>query len=79
MAQIDWLAGLAPSAALHPETMIRAGLGTLAVFPEAGRLVNAEERKWLIPFGRDGFVVSYRIEAERVVIGRIFHARQDRD
>ncbi len=78
IAQIDWLVGLSPSAALHAETVIRTGLQTLAVFPEAGRSVNRAERKWVIPFGRDGFVVIYRVEADRLVIGRIFHARQDR-
>jgi len=79
IAQIDWLVGLSPSAALHAETVIRTGLETLAVFPEAGRSINTAERKWAIPFGRDGFVVVYKIEADRVVIGRIFHSRQSRD
>jgi|TARA_R100000149_G_scaffold66473_1_gene45997 plasmid stabilization system protein ParE len=79
IAQIDWLVGLSPSAALHAETVIRAGLETLVVYPRAGRSINAAERKWVIPFGRDGFVVIYRIEADRVVIGRIFHSSQSRD
>ncbi len=79
IAQIDWLVGLSPSAALHAETVIRAGLQTLAVFPEAGRSITTAERKWVVPFGRNGFVVIYRIEADRLVIGRIFHSRQSRD
>jgi plasmid stabilization system protein ParE len=79
IAQIDWLIGLSPSAALHAETVIRTGLETLAVFPEAGRSINTAERKWVIPFGRDGFVVIYRVETDRVVVGRILHSRQSRD
>lgn len=77
-AQIDWLARLSPSAALDAETAIRTQLKTLAVFPSVGRAINPEERQWPIRFGRDGFIVIYRIEADRVVIGRIFHSRQDR-
>jgi len=51
----------------------------LATFPAAGLSINEHERKWPIRFGRDGFVAIYRIEQERVVIGRIHHSRQDRD
>jgi len=79
IAQIDWLAELSPSVALHAETVIRTGLKTLAVFPDAGRAINPSERKWVMPFGRDGFVVIYRVDTDRVVIGRIFHSRQNRD
>ncbi len=50
----------------------------LTVFPSAGRSLNPEEPKLVIPFGRDGFVAIYKIEPDRVVIGRIFHSRQDR-
>jgi plasmid stabilization system protein ParE len=78
MAQIDWLATLSPSAALDAERAIRTQLKTLEAFPTAGRAINAVERKWPIPFGRDGFVAVYRIETDRVVIARLFHSRQDR-
>lgn len=50
----------------------------LAVFTSVGRAINPEERKLVIPFGRAGFVAIYRIEPDRVVIGRIFHSRQNR-
>lgn len=78
MAQIDWLSELSPSAAAEAEQAIRTQLKTLAAFPAAGPAINADERKWPIPFGRDGFVAVYRIEPDRVVIARIYHGRQDR-
>ena len=78
MAQIDWLARLSPSAAADADAAIRHGLKSLEVFPAAGRATNQEERKWVVPFGRDGFIVIYRIEGDRVVIGRLLHGRQDR-
>lgn len=78
MAQIDWLARLSPVAAADADTAIRHGLKSLEVYPAAGRAINPKERKWVVPFGRDGFIVIYRIEADRVLVGRIFHGRQDR-
>lgn len=78
MAQIEWLEHLSPSAALEADDAIRSHLRTLALFPAAGRVINDTERKWPIPFGRDGFVAVYRIEPDRVIVGRIFHSRQDR-
>ena len=78
MAQIDWLEHLSPSAALEAEQAIRTQLSTLTLFPAAGAQINESERKWPIRFGRDGFVAVYRIEPDRIVIGRIFHSRQDR-
>ena len=79
MAQIDWLTELSPSASAKAEAAIRDHPKKLAVFPSAGPAINPEERKWVIPFGRDGFIAIYRIEPDRVVIGRILHSCQDRD
>lgn len=78
MAQIDWLSKLSPPASVKAEAAIRDHLKMLAVFPTAGRAINPEERQWVIPFGRDGFIAIYTIEPDRVVIGRILHSRQDR-
>lgn len=78
MAQIDWLEALSPRAARAAERAIRDQFKALQAFPAAGRAIGVEDRKWPIPFGRDGFVAIYRIEVDRIVIGRIFHCRQDR-
>jgi len=78
MAQISWLMSLSPRAARSAQQAIHTQLRTLAQFPAAGPSSESGEREWPIRFGRDGYVVVYRIEADRVVIGRIFHSRQDR-
>jgi plasmid stabilization system protein ParE len=77
MAQIVWLEGFSPTTARAAHRAITNSLRTLAEFPKAGRAVG-EEREWPIRFGRDGFVVVYMIEADKVIVGRIFHGRQDR-
>ena len=78
MAQIEWLAALSSAGSLKAEAAIRDHLKMLAVFPSVGRAINREERKLVVPFGRDGFVAIYRIDPDQVVVGRILHSRQDR-
>lgn len=31
-----------------------------------------------VPFGEAGYVIRYRVEADRVLVTRIFHTREDR-
>ena len=78
MAQIDWLEAMSPDAAQSARETIKDSLRALAQFPMAGFAVG-DEREWPIWFGRDGFVVVYRVRSDRVEIGRIFHSRQNRD
>ena len=78
MAEIDWLEALSPRSARAAHHAIRRGLKTLEAYPATGQAISADERKWPIPFGRDGFVAIYRIETDRVVVARLFHSRQDR-
>ena len=78
LSHVSWLAQMSPKAALEAAQAIREQLFTLATFPLAGRVLANDERKWPIPFGRDGFVAIYRVEPDRVVIARIYHSRQDR-
>lgn len=76
--QIDWLLDRSPGAARTAEQTIKASLRNLAQFPFAGRETDAGEREWHIRIGRNALIVVYRIEPDRVVIGRIFDSRQDR-
>ena len=77
-AQVDWLASPSTATALKGALAIRSGLKVLETFPMAGVAATDGERKWLIDFGRGGYVVLYRVEPGRVIVGRILHARQDR-
>jgi plasmid stabilization system protein ParE len=78
MAQLDWLEDRAPAAARRAVDMIHARLALLADFPKSAPEIDAHHRQAAVRFGRDGFVVRYRIEADAVVIVRLFHGRQDR-
>jgi len=37
-----------------------------------------DHRELYIRFGDSGYVVQYRVDADAVVVARIFHAREDR-
>ena len=78
MAQLDWLEDRAPVAARRAADMIHARLALLGEFPMSGPKVDTRHRQVTVRFGRDGFVVRYCIEADVIVVMRLFHGRQDR-
>lgn len=50
----------------------------LADFPQLGSVVHGQVRDKQFQFGRDGFVVRYRLTEDALIVLRIFHSRQDR-
>jgi len=59
--------------------VIVAAVRSLAEFSERGRPGSEPDlRELIVPFGRGAYVVQYRVEADRVVVARIFHGREDR-
>jgi plasmid stabilization system protein ParE len=77
-AQLDWLAERTPQAARRAAGRIRMQLTLIGEFPHASPEVGDGLRDATVRFGRDGFVVRYRIDEEAVLIVRIFHGRQER-
>jgi plasmid stabilization system protein ParE len=51
--------------------------------PELGRPVEDEDlpglREILAPFGGGAYLLRYRIDAEAVVIARVWHSREERE
>jgi plasmid stabilization system protein ParE len=75
----DWLATRSPRAAVNAADAIIDAVYALAEFSERGRLTaDPEFRELLVDFGRDGYVVRYRIRGAAVVVVRIFHGRERR-
>jgi plasmid stabilization system protein ParE len=77
-AQIDWLAERTPQAARRAAERIHLQLALLAEFPSAAPEVGDLYRDATVRFGRDGFIVRYRIEGDVVIVARVFHGRQRR-
>jgi plasmid stabilization system protein ParE len=78
MAQIDWLVDRAPTSAVRAADHLAAALDLLRDFPLAAPVLDEHHRDITVPFGRDGFVLRYRVEGEVVTIVRVFHGRQRR-
>ena len=77
-----FLAEINPSAAQRAVDALSRAIELLGAFPDRGRpseVVGA--RELVIPFGRSAYLVRYRhvVEANEVVILRVWHGRERRD
>jgi len=75
----DFLVAKSPRAALRAVEAIEQGIASLDQFPlRTPRLGSPETHELVVRFGRDGYVVRYRVRGDEVVITRIFHGRERR-
>lgn len=77
-AQVKWLQLHSPGAGRAAAIRIVEMIGLLSDFPEIGQVVHGVIRDKQIQFGRDGFVIRYRLSDRTITVLRIFHSRQDR-
>lgn len=77
-ALVGWLRLHSPEAGRKAALRIVETIDLLSDFPELGQAVTGQLRDKQIQFGRDGFVVRYRLEPGTVTVLRIFHGRQSR-
>ena len=70
-----------PLAAQKAMLAIDEGIDMLTQHPLAGTPMREREgyRQLFVPFGRSAYVLRYRIEAENVIIVRVWHGREARD
>lgn len=75
----DFLVPQSRRAAARARQAILEAIRSLDEFPDRGR--RDEEgilREILAPFGRDAYIIIYRVDADVVVVARIFHSREQR-
>ena len=77
MSQVAWLAERAPRAARAAADQVDAAIDLLRDFPLVGPVVRDGLRELPVDFGRDGFVLRYKV-TDVVTIVRVFHGRQKR-
>ena len=77
-AQVAWLKLHSPAAGRKAAVRIVDMIDLLADFPQLGSVVQGQVRDKQFQFGRDGFVVRYRLTEDALIVLRIFHSRQDR-
>ena len=70
-----------PYAARQAAQVILKGTNRLSDFPEIGPPMDdgSGRRELFEAFGRGGYVLRYRIDGDRVVIVRVWHAKEQRD
>jgi len=74
-----FLAAKSPLAAARVGEAIVSAIRSLATYPFLGRQVgNDGRRELIIPFGRSAYILRYLVEAEEVIVVRIFHGLEDR-
>jgi plasmid stabilization system protein ParE len=74
-----FLAQANPRAAREAKAAIVAAVLNLSTLADRGRPAagRPNHRELVVPFGRDGYIVRYRVQADHVVVARIRHSRED--
>ncbi|NJN49784.1 MAG: type II toxin-antitoxin system RelE/ParE family toxin [Alkalinema sp. RL_2_19] len=68
-----------PEAASRAVRAILGAAASLAKSPQRGTaMTNTDQRKLRVFFGKFGYLIYYRIEAQQVFILRIHHGRENR-
>ena len=58
--------------------VLAKAIDDIAAFPDIGRPGAPGYRKLILTFGAAGYEIRYRRYANRVLVTRIFHTREDR-
>jgi plasmid stabilization system protein ParE len=75
----EFLSSKSPQAANKAAAAIRKAVLSLDQHAERGRLGPVENTRELpVEFGRDGYVIQYRVSGDTVSVARIFHTREQR-
>jgi plasmid stabilization system protein ParE len=75
----DFLATKSPRAASRAAEALSRAVLSLGDYSERGRMISESGiRELAVQFGRDGYVIQYRVDEQTVLVARIFHAREGR-
>lgn len=78
---VEFLVDRSPAAGRRARTALVKAFDTLADLPHRGSPMAqgaADLRQLQVRFGRFGYVIHYRVDAQVVIVARIFHALEDR-
>lgn len=74
----EWLPARDARAADRLGMLLEAALDSLAETPLRGRIAGPTTREINVPFGRDAYVIRYRVNAKHVIVTRIWHSLEQR-
>ena len=58
--------------------VLEDAVSSLAEMPHRGRPLVGDVRELIIPFGRNGYIIRYRVSGQTVLVARVFHSLEDR-
>jgi len=68
-----------PSAARKAAENLKKATLLLLENPHIGKLVeHRKDRELIVPFGRRGYVIRYRVEGDEIIILRLWHGLEER-
>jgi plasmid stabilization system protein ParE len=74
-----YLEDLSPRAAQRAASTLSRALLSLADYPDRGAPASIPGyRQMVVRFGRDGFVIRYRVTSREIIVTRVFHGREQR-
>lgn len=72
---VDFLSQKNERAAQSAATSIERAVLSLAELSERGRMTTVPGlRELVVRFGRDAYIIQYRVDADSVVVARVFHS-----
>ena len=74
----SFLAPKNPPAAKAAVIAMQDAILSLSEFPERGHPVGPTILELFVAYGRDGYVVRYRVGVQQVTITRVFHGKERR-
>lgn len=74
----DWLSARDIGAAAKLGDLLANALESLTETPSRGRTTGPTTREINIPFGRDAYIIRYRVRGSRVIVTRIWHSLEHR-
>jgi plasmid stabilization system protein ParE len=73
-----WLTARDPRAAIEASHLLEEAIYSLSAHPLRGRPVDETLRELTVRFGRDGYIIRYKVISKRVMIARIWHSLEQR-
>jgi len=75
----NWLIDKDANATERIGPLLFEAMTSLSEFPERGvQALRARGRELFVPFGANGYVIRYRVEATRVLIATVHHSLERR-
>jgi len=75
---VDFLVDRNPKAALRAGDLLENAARSLSDLADRGRPGPEGLRELVVRFGTNAYILIYKVEAERVLIARIFHSLENR-